>query len=97
MRRVLRSAAAEADLRAIYRYIAADNPDAAEATARRLVATTERLGEHSHLGAARPELGEGIRSIVNDRYLILYRIEKAAVEVVRIVHSARDLGGLDLG
>lgn len=96
MKRVVRSAAAEADLRAIYRYIAVDNPKAAEATARRIVTASERLADHPQLGAARPELGAGIRSIVSDRYLLLYRIGADAIEVVRIVHAARDLGALDL-
>ena len=55
-----------------------------------------RLAQFPELGAAREDIGAGIRALVQSPYLVLYRFDIAAdrVEIVRVVHGVRDLSGL---
>lgn len=61
---------------------------------RRLTSAALGLRDFPGRGTARPEIGEGARSIVVGNYLVLYRVGAEAVEIVRFVHGARDLGGV---
>lgn len=81
---------AEADLAALGDYIAADNPPAATRFLAKIEAQCRRLGENPQLGPARPEIAPDLRLWVVDKYLILYRVVTDGVEVVRVVHGARD-------
>ena len=94
MKTIVLRRSADRDLDDIYDWIAADDPVAAERHVRRIVAAAKRLAAFSESGRARPEIGEGARSLVVGRYLVLYRIERERVEIVRIVHGAREVGGL---
>jgi len=91
MMRVLIRPKADDDLEEIYAWIARDDPAAAERHIRRLVAAALGLRHYPERGTARPEIGEGARSLVVVRYLILYRICENFVEIVRFIHGARDL------
>lgn len=86
--------AADADLGSIFDWIAAEDVAAAERLIERIADAARRLGDFPERGRQRPEIGEGVRSLVLGRYLILYRVTPRQVEVVRIVHGARELGGL---
>jgi toxin ParE1/3/4 len=86
-------ATADRDLDAIYAWISRDNPDAAARHIQRLVAAARRLAAFPERGTPRPEIGTGARSIPVGAYLILYKVEANSVDVVRIVHGARDVGG----
>jgi toxin ParE1/3/4 len=46
------------------------------------------------MGRKRDDLKRGLRSINFNRYLVLYKIERDRIEVVRIVHGARDIASL---
>jgi toxin ParE1/3/4 len=82
---------AEADLLAIALYVAESNTEAAMSLVRRLRERCEILAAHPYAGRSRPELGAGIRSLGEYPYVILYRLEGDASEVVAIIHGARDL------
>jgi toxin ParE1/3/4 len=89
------SAEAEADLDAIWDYIANDSPINADQFLERLVATlTITLSTLPLAGRAREEFEAGLRSFPVDSYIAFYRVRKAAVEIVRIIHGARDLGAI---
>jgi toxin ParE1/3/4 len=82
---------ARADLRAIWSFIAADSTRAAD----RFI---DRLGEKFVLLAARPELGRrldelepGIRRLPVGAYLIFYRHDARGIEIVRVLHGARNI------
>jgi len=81
--------AAEADLAAITRSIAADNPGAA----RRWVADIRRhcdnLGARPGTGVASPDIHPDLRVLPVGRYLICYVISPEGVDIVRVLHSAR--------
>ena len=91
MKRLRFLPSADADLKDIHLWVAQDDEGAADRLVRRIVAATGRLGAFPESAPSREELGEGIRSLVVGRYLVLYRVGPDSVDVIRIVHSARDL------
>jgi toxin ParE1/3/4 len=82
------------DVEEIVMWIAADNPAAAQSFAERIVRATDRLVDFPESGSPRPELGPDARGIVVGRYLILYRAGPDSVDILRVVHGARELGPL---
>ena len=92
MPRTQREPKAAADLEDIWLYIAIDNVGAAERVIRQIYDAEDRLAAFPESGRARPELGSEIRSWAVGGYVIFYRIGPAAVEILRILHGARDLG-----
>ncbi len=44
------------------------------------------------MGRPRDELAEGLRSFSVGRYVMFYRAIPEGVEIVRVLHGARDLG-----
>jgi len=82
---------AEADLEEITDYIAADNPGRAVSFALELRARALALGDMPRAAQSRPDLGRGLRAAVHDRYLIVFRLRRDRVEILRIIHSARDI------
>ena len=91
---VRRHPLAEQDLVEIYTYISGDNPIAAEKLVRSINDKCESLARNPMIGRSRPELREGLRSFPYGAYLILYRIVDDGVEIVRVVHAARNLDDL---
>ena len=85
---------ADADLKDIYVRIAQEDGSAAVRLIERLVASVRRLGEFPDSAPLKPEIGPGVRSLVVGRYLLLYRVGPNSVDVVRVVHGARDMKGL---
>ncbi len=45
-------------------------------------------------GAPRPQWGTDVRMIVHGKYLVVYRSRDEVVQILRIVHGARDLDAL---
>ncbi len=82
------------DVDAIWDWVARDNEDAASRLLQRIVEATDRLTDFPESGTPRPELGRGVRSVVVGNYVVLYRVAPDAIEIVRVVHGARDLGNL---
>jgi len=91
---VRRHPLAEQDLIEIYAHISGDNPTAAEKLVRSINGKCESLARNPMIGRARPELREDLRSFPYGAYLILYRPIDDGVEIVRVVHAARNLDDL---
>ena len=91
MGNVRRSPLAEQDLREIWRYIAADNPDAADRLLHKIDSKLEQYAAQPAMGAPRDSLAPGLRSFPVGRYLVFYRPIPDGIEVARILHGARDL------
>ena len=85
---------AREDLIDIWLQIAADDPGAADRVLDRLEMAALNLIENPRRGPARDDIRRGLRYLVCDTYLILYRIVKDGIEIVRVVHGRRDLFGL---
>ena len=83
------TAQARRDLLDIWLDIAPENIDAADRVYERLEARVLVLQQYPELGAARPDIAEPARMLVEPPYLIFYRILPDAVQVVRVLHGAR--------
>ncbi|MGH7024267.1 MAG: type II toxin-antitoxin system RelE/ParE family toxin [Caulobacteraceae bacterium] len=94
MARFTRTARAEQDLIEIWTYIARDNLTAADRLLDRIDDVCATLAEFPNMGEARPDLAEQLRYFVAGAYLVLYREVSGGVEIVRVVHGARNLPGL---
>lgn len=89
--KVRRSAQADADIDEVWFQIADDNVAAADRWLHQLLGVEDRLADFPALGPARPEFGENLRSWPFGAYLIFYRVEPGAIDIVRVLHGARDL------
>jgi len=83
--------AARSDLDEIWFYIAQDNPDAADQFTRTLVSRFPLLASMPQMGRPREELASRLRSFSVGNYVIFYRPMENGVEIVRVLHGARDL------
>ena len=90
-RKIIRSATSRSDLVEILAYIRRDNPRAARDLLRRFTDRLKFLSEYPGAGAARPELGRGLRSFPVGNYLLFYRATARSLELLRVIHGARDL------
>jgi toxin ParE1/3/4 len=86
--------AAYADMDAIADFIRRDNPERAESFSEELAQKIETVAERPLSFPARAEFGRTIRSALHGNYLILFRFENEEVEIVRVLHGARDIEGL---
>lgn len=85
---------AREDLIDIWLRIGADDPGAAGRVLDRLELAAMKLPENPRMGPARDDIRRGLRYLVSDPFLILYRVVEGGVEIVRVVHGRRDLFGL---
>ena len=87
-----RSEKAIDDLAAIWDYIAADNLTAADRLVEELLVLFEKTADYPELGRAAEDVGEGVRLLARGSYLLIYRLlpQDNVVELVRVVHGARD-------
>lgn len=90
------SSHAAADLVEIAVYIARDNLDAALRHDELLHEKFAALAQNPKLGRARDSMRPGLRSLPVGAYLIYYAEQSDWVEVVRVVHAARDPANWDL-
>ena len=86
-----RTAQAEDDLIDIWLYIAHDDPSAADRTLDDIEDKCLLLADQPGLGPERPDIAFGLRYFPVRRYLILYREISDGVEIVRVLHGARDV------
>lgn len=87
---------AAADLREIADYIADDDPAAARRFIRKLRDTMAKIAQFPAMGHLRDDLApQPIRFWPVGRYVIVYRqAEDQPVEIVRVLHGARDVAAL---
>lgn len=86
---------AQTDLREIWDYIAQDSFLQADRFILRMRAKLEYLARWNTLGRPRPELLPGCRSYPLGRYCFYFRPAASGIEVLRILHSARDLDQIE--
>jgi toxin ParE1/3/4 len=88
------SDAASSDLEEILLFIAQDDPDAANRFIRTIVSRFPTLASMPHMGRHREELSAQLRSFPVGNYVIFYRPMDGGIEVVRVLHGARDFPSL---
>jgi|SRR5580698_3104991 toxin ParE1/3/4 len=79
------------DLAEIWDYIAADNVSAADAIADLIGDKVQALSRQPGMGRARPDLANELRSLTAGRYVIFYLPLSNGVDIVRVLHGARDI------
>jgi toxin ParE1/3/4 len=83
---------AQRDLDDIWLYIANDNPQAADEWLAKVEHRCRLLGDHPLLGQEREDLTPALRFLPVGNYLIFYVPLSDGVEIVRVIHGARDYG-----
>jgi toxin ParE1/3/4 len=91
MARVTRRPLAAADILDIWLYIAEDSIEQADRWVDRLDEKLRLLATQPLMGRAREELAAGLRSFPFGRYVIFYVPIDQGVDVVTVLHGARDI------
>lgn len=94
MPRIVRSPTAQQDLDQIWDYIARDSVDAADRLLDRIQERCELVARQPLSGHAREELGLNVRCFVVGNYVVYYRPIRRSIEIVRVLHGARDISSL---
>jgi toxin ParE1/3/4 len=82
---------AEADLLDIWLYIADKNRRAADKLLDSIDNSCRLIATQPEMGELRPDLDPLVRCIAVGDYLIIYRPAAGGLEVLRVVHGARDV------
>ena len=82
---------ASSDLTEIWNYIADDSVANADGFIDGLYETIQVLANQPGAGRRREELAPGILSFPFGRYIIFYRASLDGIEIVRVLHGARDI------
>lgn len=87
--------AAIQDLQTIRSFIASDNPEAARRVLKTLRSAIRKLTKHPGTGHTRQDLADPKHSfLLVYSYFIVYRAGTNPLQVIRILHSARDVQAL---
>ena len=71
----------------VAKYIALDNPAAAERWVKKVFAQVEKLSEFPERGRMVPEVGnKAIREIISGNYRIIYRLKDREVSILTLRH-----------
>jgi toxin ParE1/3/4 len=91
-RPIIYSPLSDIDLAEIWEYIRGDNELAADRFIDEIEAHCDLLRDSPELGRDRShDLQVGIRSFPFRNYSVFYRVESEVIEIVRILHGARDV------
>jgi toxin ParE1/3/4 len=85
---------AQDDLFSALRWIARDNPKAAQALLDAALSAAVRIGVHPQIGALRPDLADEpyrLLTLPGFPYVVVYNAGRRPPLIVRFVHGARDL------
>lgn len=77
---------------AIYDYIAQNSPYYGRKMVDRLTRRSEQIGDFPYSGRRVPEYDrDDLREVIEGSYRIIYRILSDQIDVVAVIHSARQL------
>ena len=91
MGRIQRTPRADQDLEELWFFIAQDDPAAADRWIDTLEEKIRLLADNPLMGPARPDIARELRYHPVGSHLLLYRVIQGGIEIVRVVHGARDL------
>lgn len=94
MNRYKISQLAEQDLEDIWVYLAQNNQIAADKQIANILNRLPMLAQFPDMGQLRDDLGERLRSFPVKPYIVFYIKRDDGIEVVRILHSSRDIDRL---
>jgi toxin ParE1/3/4 len=91
-RQIVWSVLASDDLVAIAEYISRDSEVYAAAVVQELVAAARSLSDLAERGRRVPEYSDpSARELIIGKFRLVYRVRPKQVEVVRIIHGAREM------
>lgn len=82
---------AEADLDEIWLYVAKDRPNSANELMDRFKQQFALLQSNPEFGEQRQDLAKNLRQAVVGNFVVLYNLRDETVEIVRVIHGARDI------
>ncbi|MHC5763940.1 type II toxin-antitoxin system RelE/ParE family toxin [Nostoc sp.] len=85
---------AQADLLDIWNFIASDSFDKADQLLKKIDSQLKMLASNPGMGKKRDSLTPNLRSFPVGNYLIFYRPINQGIEVIRVIHGARDIQSL---
>jgi toxin ParE1/3/4 len=88
---IIKRPKAKTDLAEIWDYIADDSEMRADGFIQRIDKTLLTIAQTPSIGRSRKELAESLRSLPLGRYVIFYCIITGGIEIVRVLHSSRDI------
>jgi len=91
---------AQGHLDAVHRYIAQNSPEYAKRMVDRLTRRSQQIGDFPQSGRVVPEYQlDQIREVIEGPYRIIYDIKPDQIDVLAVVHAARDVlrGDADAG
>jgi toxin ParE1/3/4 len=92
---IIWSPEAEQDLLDIWDYLARGvSLDVADDQISDIDRACRPLHDHPLAGRSREELAPTLRSIVASPYVVFYRVKEDTVQIVRVLHGARDLDAI---
>ena len=92
MKRFILTPLAEQDLNEIWDYIGSDSVEAASRVLDKIEAAIDRITEHPGLGHLREDLADSRhRFYLVYSYLIVFRPGTEPLQIIRIIHAARDV------
>ncbi|MFZ0495497.1 MAG: type II toxin-antitoxin system RelE/ParE family toxin [Methylocella sp.] len=94
MPRILIRPRAQIDLAEIWDFIGEDSQARADSFLDRLDQSFHGLAGNPRMGRARGELSQDLRSFPLGRYVIFYLALADGIEIVRVLHGARDLDAI---
>jgi toxin ParE1/3/4 len=94
MLKIVRTPAAVRDLAAITDYIAADNLTAALGFYDEVDRLLIMIAQYPEMGEAVDHLSPGLRRFTLGNYLLFYRRVGDEIELIRVLHGARDIDRL---
>lgn len=92
MPRLLQTPQARRDLLEIWVYVAENSVEAADRLIETINEQCDTLAQFPQMGRRRQELSPGLQSFVVGSYVVFYRALDDGIDVVRVLHGARDLG-----
>ena len=95
MAEVIYSPESLTDLDVIWDYVAEDSEFQADRLWERFRLKLEHLAKWSTLGRPRPEIAQHCRSYPFGKYCFYYRPTEEGIELIRLLHSSRDLGQIE--
>ena len=93
MTRAIWTPAAKQCLENIFDFIAVENQStrAAEKVVREIVAKSDIYADQSEMGTSREDLATDVRCFTVSNYVVLYRPASTSIEVLLVIHGARDI------
>lgn len=94
MNRIVVTDDATSDLDDIWSYISNESRDSANRLIDSIIERFATLAQFPEMGRERGEISDGMRSFPAGRYFIFYRQIEDRIEILRVLHSARDIDAL---